>query len=153
MAVDLGPEFPVDFMGLPPHVSQNDLVLWEQFRRLFAQDFRRFFFDVALGTGQEPAPNTPVGVAAAWRRLTRFRADVVADTAERWTIIELRPNAGPGAIGALQTYTTLWTQEPPDTRPVDALLVTDTCTEDIKAVASLAGIDLRCLNELRQLPS
>lgn len=150
MAVELGPEFPVTFAGTPPHVSQNDLVLWEQFRRFFASEFRRFFFDVALGRGQDPGPNIPLGVADAWRRLTRFRADVVADTETAWTIIELRPNAGPGAIGALQVYTTLWNQGPPDDRPVRGLLVTDDCSADIKAIAALVGIEVRCLSELRQ---
>lgn len=145
MPVDLGAEFPIDFAGVPPHVSQDDLVLWETFRRLSASEFRRFFFDVALGRGQDPGPNVAPSVAAAWRRLTRFRADVVGDTETEWTIIELRPNAGPGAIGALQVYTTLWRQEPPDGRPLRALLVTDDCTDDIRVVASLAGIEIRCL--------
>lgn len=145
MPVDLGPEFRTDFAGIPPHLSQNDLRLWESFRRRFAGDFRRFFFDVALGRGQAVGPGVSPNVAAAWRRLTRFRADVVADTPEAWTIIEIRPNAGPGAIGSLQVYTSVWFQDPPDRRPLRALLVTDDCTEDIIAVAGVVGIELRCL--------
>lgn len=148
MPVDLGPEFRTDFAGVPPHVSQNDLVLWEQFRRNFSLQFRRFFFDVAIGQGTSSPPNTPVNVASAFRRLTRFRADVVGDTADLWTIIELRPNAGPGALGALQVYQTLWRQDPPDSRPVRSLLVTDDCNQDIKAVAGLVGIEVICTSEL-----
>ncbi len=153
MPVDLGPRFSPDFAGIPPHMSQNDLVLWEQFRRTIPDTYRGLFFDVALGTGQTPIPGTPLAIANAWRRLSRFRADLVVDTPGGWIIVEVRPNAGPGAIGALQVYTTLWRQDPPDARVVKPLLITDDCSDDIKAVSGLAGIEIRCLSELSPRPS
>ena len=147
MAVDLGPAFLVDFAGTPPQISTDDLMLWETFRRLFRKDYVRFFFDVSVGTGEDSPPNVSAKVAAAWRRLTKFRIDVVGEKADGWDIIGLRPNAGPGAIGALQTYTTLWFEGPPDKRPIRPLLVSDRCASDIRRVAGLAGITLRCLDE------
>ncbi len=148
MPVRLGPSFSPTFAGTPPHVSQNDLVLWEQFRRRFAGDFTRLYFDVGVGEGEDSPPNTPPNIAAAFRRLTVFRIDVVGEKDVGWTIVELRPNAGPGAIGALQVYSTLWRQAPPDRRSMEVLLFTDTCATDIKAVASLAGIRVVCTSEL-----
>ena len=153
MAVDLGPRFAVSFEGTPPQISTDDLLLWETFRRLFRGDYVRFFFDVAVGQGEEAPPNVSEKVAAAWRRLTRFRIDVVGEKVGGWDVIELRPNAGPGAIGALQTYTSLWFEGPPDARPIRAVLISDRCASDIKRVAALAGIDLRCLDELPAGPS
>ena len=145
--VDLGPKFPPTFEGIPPHVSSEDLVLWDQFRRLYAKDYVAFYFDVALGSGEESPPGTRPSVAEAWKRLTRFRADVLGDTGTGWHLIELRPNAGPGAVGALQTYSTLWSMGPPDGRSVQPILVTDRCSRDIRTVASLAGVEVRCLAE------
>lgn len=147
MPVDLGPKFSPDFAGIPPHVSTEDLRLWEKFRRRYASDYVAFYFDVALGEGEEPVGPVSERVAAAWRRLTRFRADVVGDTGKVWHLIELRPNGGPGAVGALQTYRTLWGSGPPDGREVVSILVTDRCANDIKVVARLSGIEVRCLDE------
>jgi hypothetical protein len=147
MSVDLGPKFEPSFEGIPPHVSSEDLVLWEEFRRRSSKDYIAFYFDVSLGTGEEPGPGVSENVGKAWQRLTRFRADVVADTGTEWHLIELRPNAGPGAVGSVQTYTTLWTIQPPDARPVVPIIVTDRCSQDIRTVAQLAGVEVRCLHE------
>lgn len=147
MAVDLGPKFSAEFQGIPPHVSTDDLRLWEKFRQAHATEYQAFYFDVALGEGEAVIGAASERVAAAWKRLTRFRADVVGDTGKEWHLIELRPNGGPGAIGALQTYRTLWGTGPPDSRSVVSILVTDRCANDIKVVARLAGIEVRCLDE------
>lgn len=145
LSVDLGPSFPPSFEGLPPHISSDDLVLWEIFRRRYSKGYVRFYFDVAVGAGESAAPGTPENVAAAWTRLTRFRLDVVGDAGAEWHLIELRPNAGPGAVGAVQTYATLWAAGPPDSRHVVPIIVTDRCSADIRAVAGAAGIEVRCL--------
>lgn len=148
MSVTLGPSLPPNWEGIPPHVSSDDLVLWEQFRRLFAKDYERFYFDVALGSGEDSPSTVRPSVADAWKRLTMFRADVVGDTGSEWHLIELRPNAGPGAVGALQTYATLWLTDAPDKRPLKPILVTDRCSGDIRKVAALSGIEVRCLHDM-----
>lgn len=147
MGVELGPSFQPSFEGIPPHISTDDLALWEVFRKRYAQEYVQFYFDVALGSGEDSPANTRPSVAAAWKRLTQFRADVVGDTGSGWHLIELRPNAGPGAIGAIQTYSTLWLTDPPDQRELKPIVVTDRCSADIKRVASLAGVEIRCLSE------
>lgn len=147
MSVELGPRFEPTFEGIPPHVSSEDLVLWEQFRRLYSKDYVALYFDVSLGTGEEIKGPVSENVARAWQRLTRFRADVVGDTGKEWHLIELRPNAGPGAVGSVQTYSTLWTIAPPDGRSLRSIIVTDRCSRDIRVVAQLAGVEVRCLSE------
>jgi hypothetical protein len=147
MSVDLGPRFEPTFEGIPPHVSSEDLVLWEEFRRRSSKEYVAFYFDVSLGTGEEITAGVSENVAKAWQRLTRFRADVVGDTGTEWHLIELRPNAGPGAVGSIQTYMTLWTIGPPDGRKVLPIIVTDRCSRDIRTVAQLSGVEVRCLNE------
>lgn len=147
MGLDLGPPFRTDFVGVPPHVSTEDFVLWERFRRTYAKEYVQFYFDVAIGEGAEAPPGTPEKIAAAWTRLTRFRLDVLGDHGDEWHVIEMRPRAGPGAVGALQTYHTLLLGNLPDDRPLHSILVTDVCTRDIEAVAGAAGIRIICLSE------
>ena len=147
MSVNLGASQLPTWEGIPPHISTDDLTLWETFRRQYASDYVKFYFDVALGSGESSPENTRPSVAAAWQRLTMFRADVVGDTGKEWHLIELRPNAGPGAIGAVQTYATLWLTDPPDNRPMKPILVTDRCSADIRRVAALTGVEVRCLND------
>jgi len=146
MSVDLGPSFPIEWEGIPPQISSEDLLLWERFRKVHAKDYVRFYFDVALGSGELSGPGVSENVAKAWTRLTKFRADVVGDTGTEWHLIELRPNAGPGAVGAIQTYSTLWLSDPPDSRPLKSIVVTDRCSADIRVVGRLAGIEIRCLD-------
>jgi hypothetical protein len=147
MAVDLGPSFPITYLGIPPQISSEDLLLWKRFRELHAKDYVVFYFDVALGSGEDSGPGVSENVAKAWKRLTKFRADVVGDTGSEWHLIELRPNAGPGAVGAVQTYSTLWLTDPPDGRPVKSIIITDRCSSDIRRVAELSGVEVRCLND------
>lgn len=145
MSVQLGPSLPSNWEGIPPHISVDDLTLWETFRRRYASQYEKFYFDVALGSGETVEGAVRPSVADAWKRLTMFRADVVGDTGKEWHLIELRPNAGPGAIGALQTYATLWLTDPPDGRILKPILVTDRCSTDIRRVAGLSGVEVRCL--------
>lgn len=147
MAIDLGNPFSPAFLGAPPHISVEDLALWERWRRRYATRYRRFYFDVAVGQGEIAPPGTLEKVAAAWTRLTRLRVDVLGDRGDAWVLIELRPHAGPGAIGALQSYSTLLLGNLPDERSLVVMLVTDTCSRDIKAVAGVAGIEVVCLDD------
>ena len=148
MPAELGQPFDPKFVGVPPHVSREDLPLWERWRRRYAASYRRFYFDVALGAGAPIPDGTAVNVAEAWSRLTRLRADVVGDRGDAWVLIELRPHAGPGAIGAIQSYSILLLGSLPDDRPLTSMLVTDRCSEDIKAVAGAVGIEVVCLDEI-----
>jgi len=148
MALDMGQPFPTDFEGVPPHISSEDFQLWERWRRRFAKQYKWFFFDVAIGEGAAIPPGTPENVGRAWQRLTRLRLDLLADRGDEWHLIEFRPHAGPGAIGALQSYHTLILGQLPDDRPIVAIAVTDGCSQDIKAVAGLSGMRLICLDEI-----
>ncbi len=151
MAIDLGAPFLGSFVGIPPHIAAEDLALWERFRRRFASAYRRFYFDVAVGQGEAAPAGTLEKLAAAWSRLTKLRLDVLGDRGDAWVLIELRPHAGPGALGALQAYSSLLLGGLPDARPLVVMLVTDSCSRDIKAVAGAAGIEVVCLDELDQV--
>lgn len=132
VAIDLGARFPIEFKGFPPHMSAIDSVLWRRFRGVQNLPFLGLYFDVAVGRGAPGDVALPAVVQDAWERLTRLRCDVVGEAVDHWTIIELRGAAGPGAIGSLVVYETLWAQDPPDQRPVELWLVTDQFAENLR---------------------
>ena len=142
LAVSLGQAFATDWRGRPAHMSALDFVLWQRFRGPNLGGFSRIYFDVGLGGETATGPDVSEAVAGAWSRLTAFRADVVGFALDHWTIIELRAAAGPGALGSLITYQSLWAQSPPDTLPVELWLVTDSMSTGLKPSLAAAGIKL-----------
>jgi hypothetical protein len=140
--VELGKAYGLDFAGHPAHMSAIDFVLWRRLRARGDFVFDRVFFDVGVGAGAVPDGEVSVEVAVAWRRLTRHRIDVVGETASGWTLVEIRGAAGPGAIGSLLTYRSLWRDDPPDDRPVHLVLVTDLFPENLLSVLAEFSIQL-----------
>lgn len=134
--IDFGKPYGLQFAGHPAHMSAVDFVLWRRLRAGGSLVFDRVFFDVAVGRGAVPAGEASPAVIAAWQRLTRLRVDVVGETPDNWTLLELRGNAGPGAVGSLLAYRNLWNQDPPDDRPVKLWLVTDLFPENLLGVLS-----------------
>ena len=140
--VELGKAYGLEFAGHPAHMSAIDFVLWRRLRARGDLVFDRVFFDVGVGSGAVDDRVVSVELAAAWRRLTRLRVDVVGETPFAWTLVEIRGAAGPGAIGSLLTYRSLWRDDPPDDRSVNLVLVTDLFPENLVAVLAEFSIHL-----------
>lgn len=142
MPPKLGQLFPVDFPGRPPHMAGRDLGLWAVWRQRLPFPYQGFYFDAALGTPPEADPAARAEVNRAWEFLLARRIDAVGVLPERFDIIEIRRGADQAAIGALLMYRHLWTQDPPDDRPVNMILVTDRADVDTKTLAAANGIQL-----------
>ena len=140
MKPDLGPAYNPNYVGTPPHMSADDLPIWRRWRALHAHQYQAFYFDVGLGEGPPQSTALDPTHAAMWLRLTQKRADVVADDGTTWTIIELRAHAQSNAVGRLQQYEDLWHRDPPDTRPVRLLLVSDNPDPDLTPLTSQHAI-------------
>src|SRR3990170_2010060 len=125
MPPDLGIPFPLDFAGIPPHMSSIDFVLWQRFRQRNILSALRLYFDVAVGRGAEAGSEVAENLRAAWQRITRSRIDVVSEGVVGWTLFEIRGSAGPGALGSILLYRDLWLADPPDRREITLVLVTD----------------------------
>lgn len=122
MPPDLGHRYPPDWQGSIPHMAAQDLPLWLRCRTAFLPGVSAWYFDTAVGEGTGRPSDTADAITLAYFRLTRKRIDVVGDHPSKWLLLELRPNAGLGALGAIQTYRSLWERDPPDHRPVEAWL-------------------------------
>jgi hypothetical protein len=143
MPPTLGRLFPPDWQGHPPHMSARDFQLWRRFQALQPTLATGYYFDVALGNGDPHTEGASPDTVEMWARLTRFRADALADTGAGWILIELRESAGAGALGALLTYAHLWTADPPDTRPTALWLVTNHLHPDLHTILDAYAITLK----------
>ena len=142
MPPDLGQPYLPTWDGAPPHMAPRDLPLWRRYRQSTARFWTAVYFDVALGEGAPLPTNGSRLTLDMWQRITRQRADVVTLSRAGWTIVELRPNAGPSALGTILSYRVLWKADPPDRRPLAILLVTNQTTQDLELAATKLGVPL-----------
>lgn len=132
---DLGQVFPSDWPGVPPHMAPRDLPLWRRFQGRFSGEFQGCHFDVAIGRPGELPPGTPERDRRMWERITAKRIDAVClKPTETW-VIEVRPAAGFGAVGAVVGYRRLWERERPPLPSPRFIIVTDEIDPDVQDVA------------------
>ena len=142
MKPELGRSYPPSWTGHPAHMSPQDLPLWRAWLTTNHARFTAWFFDVALGEPYDPGPHIGPTYRYAAMRLSRLRADAVGVSPAGWTLIEVRPFAGASALGALLTYLALWKADPPDSRPISGLLVTNELRKGLDALYKSAGLDV-----------
>lgn len=142
MKPELGRLFPPTWRGWPPHMARRDLPLWYRFLDASGSQFTGFFYDAALGDGTDPGPDQPDEFRFGFIRLTRLRADAIGAQPNGWTLFEVRPNAGAGALGALVAYRALWEVDPPDKRPLRAALITDQVRPELTRLYATQNISI-----------
>jgi RecB family endonuclease NucS len=98
------------------------------------------WFDVGLGLGKPIPQGTTADLAFMWERNTQKRADVILETAEDISLVELRFKAQPNAIGRLLTYLDLLEPDAPWGKPIHPLLVTDQLDAEVRSSAEKRGI-------------
>lgn len=131
-----------DWRGRPPHMSSNDLPLWERFQDKYGSEFLGFYFDVLVGTPSDIPAGTPENMSTMWERITAKRVDAVGVKPDTYWLIEFRPNAAAGALGTIITYMTAWRKDPPDDKPIQPVVVSDVFDPDIIDNAKILDIKL-----------
>jgi len=142
MPTDLGPQFPPDFTGIPPHMSSGDFAIWQRYHAIFGNKYQSFYFDAAVGDGAEIPAGTAPKLAKTWTRLTQKRIDVIGIRKDAVWIIEVRDSAGTSALGSILSYVNLLKRDNPFSLPIRAAVLTDHSDRDMKAVMRDYGIQL-----------
>jgi len=96
-----------------PHMGAEDAVLWNKFIDKFPELFTQVAYDVRVGDGTPPAPDTPESYAKMQLDLSKKRIDVVGLERNRATIIEVKPYAALSAIGQVEVYADLFRRDEP----------------------------------------
>ena len=141
MTPELSLPFPADWPGIPPGIPSGDFLIWERWRATAAGLFERLYFNVRVGE--------PVQIDAALApelqemavALSRRRIDVVGEKAHIWYLIELKWDAGAEALGQALLYKALWHSDPPDSRPVEVSIVTNSFNKDINIACNTYDVD------------
>ncbi len=142
MKPDFVNSFVSTWQGVPPGMPSGDLLIWFRYRLQAASLFDRVYFNVRVG---EPIifdvdfPPEIVDMAIA---TSRRRIDVVGETRTDWGLIELKYNAGSDSLGQILMYKALWLQDPPDTRAVNMLIVSDRANKDLAYACKYYNVDL-----------
>ena len=142
MPLELGKLFLNDWRGRPPHMSSQDIPLWDRFQEKHGSTFSGFYFDVALGTPSDVPDGTPENLTKMWVRITSKRIDAVGVKPDEYWIIEARPEAAAGALGTILTYRSLWLKDPPDKLPIRGVIISDVFDPDIIDQAKFHDITL-----------
>lgn len=139
MPTTLGEPHPITYRGKYPHLLPEDYPVWESFLRDHAHDYSRFYYDARLGGPTYPTEPAADKWTLLWSLLKPFRPDVIADTPDGWTIIEITAHAGVRALGQIVLYDALWRRAPIDTRPAITALLCYNIDPDIAAVVMDLG--------------
>jgi hypothetical protein len=89
----------------------GELDLFRRFYALAPIAGAQFAFDFRLGRGISIDPSWPPEIQAMAKALTQRRVDVVATTPSATWILEIKPRAGPSAVGQLLLYRELYVLE------------------------------------------
>ncbi len=143
MPPNLGPRLPPDWAGVPTRMAAQDFSVWQRARGALSLLVEGWHFDVAVGEGTKPEGATTPDFAAALGELGRKRIDAVGLQTNAWLLVEVRHRAGPGALGAMLLYRSLWERDPPDARPVRALIIAGEVDPDTSLTALNREVEVR----------
>ena len=142
MKPNLGEAYSPDWAGQPAQMSANDGVIWARFRDDIPEYYRNLYFSVLVGDPTMWSEGLEEEMIRVVEHASRRRIDVLGETDTAWHIIELRMNAGPGALGSVLTYKSLWEADPPDKRPVFPIIITNATDANLEFACQKLNIKL-----------
>lgn len=108
-----------------PHMKPADVVIWERFIEKNPKAYETCLYDYHVG---EPPPFNPLmdeDEDLNQDALYRLKIDVVGQKASHFDIIEIKPNAGPSAIGQVKAYAELFNVDDPFKTKLNCVIITD----------------------------
>jgi len=112
------------------HMLPEEEILWDRFLSTHEKEYLYFEYDVHIGKGIPPPPETPPEYVRMIKATSQKRIDAVGYTPEAIHIFEVRPHAGLPSLGALLGYKTLYTDTFKPTKPLTLNLVSDILSPD-----------------------
>lgn len=137
--------FAPDWAGHPQQMSANDYEIWITYRIILPVLIKTIYFNVPVGDPILFSEGLEEDMARVVNAVSRRRIDVVGETDDAWHLIELRWNAGPGAIGSVLCYKALWDEDPPDQKLVIPVIVTNYTDENLIRACKKYGIIMQVI--------
>jgi len=126
-----------------PHLSTEDIPIWETFLKKHPDFYESVAYDVHVGTGSLPPSHLDETTKSMWTRLTQKRIDVLGQRDDRIDIIEVKPVLRPSAVGQVLTYKNLFDQQFSPKRPTRAVILFQIAQPDMIQTAEKLNIECR----------
>ena len=87
-----------------PHLSPDDSRIWGTFLQINSESINKIAYDIPVGKGRLPSPNSEANQIKNWRYLSSFKIDVLAATNFGYWLFECKHEANPESVGQIIVY-------------------------------------------------
>lgn len=132
--------FPYGARHKYPHMKPADVAIWERFMQEYPEAYDFVQYDLNCGEGSQQFTHEDQAMTKSWGKLKARKIDVVAADGDHVDIIELKPHAGPSALGQILGYVHLYlgyVDPHADARPV---IITDSMENDMPYLSAKMGV-------------
>ena len=123
-----------------PGMIPDEVAVWRGWLQQHESEYDRYDYNVRVGAGDDPGPTFSQAQRQGIIASTQLRIDAVAWQGTQATLIEVKQNAQPAAIGQLLTYLALWMVANPSAAKPNLLLVASSITPDFDVGLQHANI-------------
>lgn len=134
--------YPPEKLAKYPHMFPKDIAIWERFIERVGNLYDSFSYDVKVGLGRPMDPSWNENIKRMNYLLSTLRIDAVGFQPSGITIFEVKPSAGPSAIGQVLCYGKLYERDKKPTLPLRLGIVTDQTTADLNYLFDVFNIEL-----------
>lgn len=137
----ISPRWPSTPLAKYPHLVGSDIEIWDQWIRLYGHNFTGMDYDVHVGQGLEPDPDSPYPNQVMWTHITQKRIDVLAYRPTSTWLIEVKDRPTVAAIGQVISYSILYQADFTPSLPIIPCLIAGIIEPDIEALCR--ALDIR----------
>jgi hypothetical protein len=123
-----------------PGMMPRECVILSAWLKLHEPEYDRFEYNRRIGAGVDPGPAWADNIRQMAVQNSQLRIDAIGWNGATPTIIEVKDEAGPTAIGQLLSYDAVWQVDYPGTPTPALILVTDHLQANMATVAQARGI-------------
>lgn len=134
--------YPYGKLNWYPHMMPEDVAVWERFIEQNPGIYETCEYDFPVGKIPDFVGEQTPTDHESMERLYKKKIDVVARTASKIAIIELKPICTSSTIGQVKGYLYLYVRDvKPETTP-SAVIICGGASEDVKEHAATEGVDV-----------
>lgn len=140
MPTNLGKPFEITWRGRPPHMLDQDIPVWYRFLERWGFKFINLYYDTFVGGPWYSKEKLSDPLFYMWRALNAKRIDAIGETEKEVWLIEVSNDPGLRAVGQIQVYSKLWSEDPKIEKPVQLVFVCAKVDPDLLSAAAAFGI-------------
>lgn len=132
--------YPYGIRNKYPHLKPADEAIWERFMAAYPEAYDSVQYDLNCGEGAQGLSHEDPAMTKSWGHLKARKIDVVGFSEDHVDIIEIKPHAGPSALGQVLGYLHLYlgyVDPHADARPV---IITDSMENDMPILSAKMGV-------------